>query len=98
METLVVVSSDLSHYLAFDEAREMDRLTSSAIEQLDGDGIDYGCACGATPIRGLLIEAKRRAMEVSTLDLRNSGDTAGSRDHVVGYGAWVFNETSKGEH
>ena len=58
--------------------------------------IKRGDACGATPVRGLLIEARRRAMAVTTLDLRNSGDTAGGKDHVVGYGAWMFSEASTG--
>ena len=92
-ETLIVVSSDLSHYLVYDEARAVDKLTCEAIERLDADSIDHEDACGATPVRGLLIEAKRRIMEVTTLDLRNSGDTAGSEDHVVGYGSWMFSET-----
>jgi len=92
-ETLLVVSSDLSHYLTYDEARARDRSTCEAIERLEADRIDHGDACGATPIRGLLIEAKRRAMEVTTLDLRTSGDTAGGKNHVVGYGAWIFSES-----
>ena len=91
-ETLIVVSSDLSHYLGYDQARTRDQFTCEAIEHLDADRIDPVDACGATPIRGLLIEAKRRSMEVTTLDLRNSGDTAGRKDHVVGYGAWMFSE------
>ena len=91
-ETLIVVSSDLSHYLSYDEARARDRFTCEAIEHLEAHHIDHTDACGATPIRGLLIEAKRRAMEVTTLDLRNSGDTAGGKDQVVGYGAWMFHE------
>jgi len=91
-ETLIVVSSDLSHYLSYDEARARDRFTCEAIERLDAHCIDHANACGSTPIRGLLIEAKRRAMEVTTLGLRNSGDTAGGKDQVVGYGAWVFSE------
>ena len=92
-ETLIVVSSDLTHYLGYNEARSRDRLTCEAIERLDADRINHDDACGATPIRGLLIEAKRRAMEVTTLDLRNSGDTAGGKDHVVGYGAWMFSKS-----
>lgn len=95
-ETLVVISSDLTHYLAYDKARARDRHTAVAIEHLDADGIDDTDACGATPIRGLLIEAKRRAMQVTTLDLRNSGDTAGGKDQVVGYGAWMFSKSSTG--
>ena len=92
-ETLIVVSSDLSHYLGYDEARARDRFTCKAIERLEVQCIDHTDACGATPVRGLLIEAKRRAMEVTTLDLRNSGDTAGGKNQVVGYGAWMFSES-----
>jgi AmmeMemoRadiSam system protein B len=88
-ETLIVVSSDLSHYHAYDEARARDEKTRRRIEHLDTQ-IDYDDACGATPVRGLLLQAKRRGMHVRTLDLRNSGDTGGDRDFVVGYGAWTF--------
>jgi AmmeMemoRadiSam system protein B len=91
-ETLIVVSSDLSHYLPYDEARKMDTMTSKAIEALDWEAIGETQACGRMPVRGLLFEARRRRMTVSTVDLRNSGDTAGPRDQVVGYGAWVFGE------
>lgn len=89
-ETLIVVSSDLSHYLPYDEARTVDAVTCRAIEDLDAGRIDHDRACGATPVSGLLIAAKRRGMQVTTLDLRNSGDTAGDRNAVVGYGAWMF--------
>jgi len=88
-ETLIVVSSDLSHYLAYDAAREQDTATCRRIERLDTD-IGHDDACGATPLGGLLLAAQRRGMRVTTLDLRNSGDTAGDRDFVVGYGAWMF--------
>ncbi len=91
-ETLIAVSSDLSHYLSYDEACKMDARTSAAIEALDGDAIGETQACGRMPVKGLLFEARRRRMTVSTVDLRNSGDTAGPRDQVVGYGAWVFGE------
>ncbi|NCF25283.1 MAG: AmmeMemoRadiSam system protein B [Gammaproteobacteria bacterium] len=88
-ETLIVISSDLSHYLDYNAARSQDSRTCRRIEQLDAD-IGHEDACGATPLRGLLLAAKRRGMDVSTLDLRNSGDTEGDRDFVVGYGAWMF--------
>jgi AmmeMemoRadiSam system protein B len=91
-ETLLVVSSDLSHYLGYEQARRRDRGTCMAIEALDGSDIAHSEACGATPLRGLLIAAARRGLRAVTLDLRNSGDTAGSRDQVVGYGAWMFVE------
>lgn len=94
-ETLIVVSSDLSHYLAYDEARAIDRSTCQAIENLDVHDVDHDRACGATCINGLLIATKRRHMKVTTLDLRNSGDTAGDKYRVVGYGAWIFLEDTQ---
>lgn len=96
-ETLIVISSDLSHYLAYDKARARDRFTCEAIEHLDAQHIGHADACGATPVGGLLIEAKRRGMQVTTLDLRNSGDTAGGRDQVVGYGAWEFHDPCRSQ-
>jgi AmmeMemoRadiSam system protein B len=91
-ETLIVISSDLSHYLGYEQARRVDGHTRDAIEGFDFHAIDHDTACGATPIGGLLLAAKRHAMKVTTLDLRNSGDTAGDRRNVVGYGAWMFVE------
>ena len=91
-ETLIVISSDLSHYLTYDRARSSDQATCQAIENLEAHRIDHHDACGATPIGGLLIAARRRGMKVTTLDLRNSGDTAGGKDQVVGYGSWQFLE------
>lgn len=91
-ETIIVVSTDLSHYLDYDSARRMDEDTCRAIEELDTDAIGRDQACGRVPVKGLLALAKRRGMKVTTLDLRNSGDTAGDRDRVVGYGAWMFTE------
>ena len=92
-ETLIVISSDLSHYLTYDQARASDAATAKAIEDFRPDRIDGPQACGRIPIMGLLEIASERAMAVTTLDLRNSGDTAGPRDAVVGYGAWMFHET-----
>jgi AmmeMemoRadiSam system protein B len=89
-ETLLVVSSDLSHYQDYETARKMDTATSAAIEALDVTAIGYDDACGRVPVNGLLALARQRGLQVETVDLRNSGDTAGPRDHVVGYGAWVF--------
>lgn len=89
-ETLIVVSSDLSHYHDYNTARKIDRETSSAIEALDADAISYDQACGRTPIGGLLLAARRHGLHAHTMDLRNSGDTAGPRDRVVGYGAYAF--------
>lgn len=91
-ETVIVVSSDLSHYLDYDAASAIDDRTKSAIEHLDPTAVGDEQACGRMPIRGLLVAAKKRNMTVNTVDVRNSGDTAGPRDRVVGYGAWVFIE------
>ncbi len=89
-ETLIVVSSDLSHYLDYDTAARLDRATTLAIERLEPEALDHRRACGCTPLRGLLIEARRRGLSAHTLDVRSSGDTAGPRDHVVGYGAYAI--------
>ncbi|MEJ2385021.1 MAG: AmmeMemoRadiSam system protein B [Xanthomonadales bacterium] len=91
-ETLVVVSSDLSHYLPYAEARRHDDATCRAIETLAVDALRNRDACGAVPLKGLMLAAERRGLTVHTLDLRNSGDTAGDRAQVVGYGAWLFTE------
>jgi AmmeMemoRadiSam system protein B len=88
--TLVVISTDLSHYLGSTEARARDRKTCRSIEAMDPAGIGHSDACGAEALKGLLTAARRRGLTVRTLDLRNSADTAGSRDRVVGYGAWMF--------
>ena len=89
-ETLIVISSDLSHYLDYNAAHAIDALTSKAIEEMRDQDVDYDQACGALSVRGLLRVAKKRHLHCETVDLRNSGDTAGSRDSVVGYGAYVF--------
>jgi AmmeMemoRadiSam system protein B len=89
-DTLLVVSSDLSHYYDYATARRLDEATTRAIEALDADGLDEESACGRVPVRGLLALARRRGLAARTLDLRNSGDTAGPRDRVVGYGAYEF--------
>jgi MEMO1 family protein len=89
-ETLIVVSSDLSHYHPYPVAQQLDEATAQVIEALDETGLGPQAACGYLPIAGLLLEAKRRGLGAVRLDLRNSGDTAGARDSVVGYGAWAF--------
>lgn len=96
-ETLVVISSDLSHYHAYREAQHLDRATADAILQLRTD-ITHEQACGATPISGLAIVAQGRGLVPELLDLRNSGDTAGDRSRVVGYGAFAFYENSRHAH
>lgn len=89
-ETLIVVSSDLSHYYDYETARRLDQATSQAIERLQPEAIGPEAACGRIPIQGLLQVARRRDLSARTVDLCNSGDTAGPRDQVVGYGAFVF--------
>ncbi|MHA1599017.1 MAG: AmmeMemoRadiSam system protein B [Alphaproteobacteria bacterium] len=93
-ETLIVISTDLSHYLDYDSARRLDGATCRAIEALDSDVIGDDQACGRMPLKGLLNLAKRRNMRIETLGLCNSGDTAGDRDRVVGYGAWGLFEAT----
>jgi MEMO1 family protein len=90
--TLIVISSDLSHYEPYARAREHDRATAAAIERFDHAALGPRDACGYLPSAGLLIEARRRGMQALRLDLRNSGDTDGTKDQVVGYGAWAFFE------
>jgi len=94
-ETLIVVSSDLSHYLPYESARDRDRDTAHAIVGFEATLVPEQ-ACGAAPINGLLRAARRRGMAAELVDLRNSGDTSGSRDRVVGYGAFAFTEREHG--
>jgi MEMO1 family protein len=94
-ETLVVVSSDLSHYLDYRMAQKLDGETARAISALE-PVLGHDQACGATPINGLIEAARRRHMLVEQVDLRNSGDTAGGRGQVVGYGAFAFHENEAG--
>ncbi len=89
-ETLIVVSTDLSHYERYESARAHDARTVAAILAGDVDAIGPYDACGAYPVRGVLAAARRHALDVRLLDARNSGDTAGSRDRVVGYGAFAL--------
>lgn len=90
-ETLIVVSSDLSHYHDYATARTLDTATSQAIEQLRPQDIHHEHACGCNPVNGLLTVAGNLGLKARTIDLRNSGDTAGPRNQVVGYGAYAFN-------
>jgi AmmeMemoRadiSam system protein B len=91
-ETVIIASSDLSHFLAYEPARRADQATAHAIEALRGEEVRYKQACGSAGVRGLLALARERSLAVSTLDLRNSGDTAGPKDRVVGYGAFGIEE------
>jgi AmmeMemoRadiSam system protein B len=89
-DTLIVISSDLSHYEPYERARAHDAATAAAIERRDAASLGPRDACGHLPIAGLLLEAGRRDLQARRLDLRNSGDTAGPKDQVVGYGAWAW--------
>jgi AmmeMemoRadiSam system protein B len=88
-ETLIVVSSDLSHYHPYEVAKRIDAETTARIvsreTNLMGDE-----ACGAHAINGLMLAARGFDLSVHTLDVRNSGDTAGDRSQVVGYGAYAL--------
>jgi hypothetical protein len=88
-ETLIVVSSDLSHFHRYADARQIDRATVEAILALEPD-LDHEQACGATPVNGLLLAARSHGLRPELLDLRNSGDTAGDKARVVGYAAVAF--------
>jgi AmmeMemoRadiSam system protein B len=90
-ETLLVVSSDLSHYLPYETAREVDEATARQIEA-GGPPLRPEQACGAVGVNGLLHVARRRGLRIERVDLRSSGDTAGPRDQVVGYGAFALYE------
>lgn len=89
-QTVVVISSDLSHFLDYDTARRLDSVTCQAIEQLAGEMIGDEQACGRVPVKGLLLAAQQHGLVPVTLQLCNSGDTAGDKSRVVGYGAWAF--------
>ena len=89
-ETLIVISTDLSHYHGYNHARQLDLQTAEAIEALQPNAISQDGACGRFPVGGLLLLAKEYGLKIERLDLRNSGDTAGPRDRVVGYGSWIL--------
>jgi MEMO1 family protein len=89
-ETLVVISTDLSHYHRYDDAVRLDARTAAAIVACRPDAVDDRDACGAYPLRGLLRVASDHGLAVEQLDLRNSGDTAGDHHRVVGYGAFAL--------
>lgn len=93
-ETLIVISSDLSHFHDYQTACKLDAQTAASIEALDNDRLGPEQACGCMPMHGLLELARARNMGVTRLELRNSGDTAGDRQRVVGYGAFAFHETA----
>jgi MEMO1 family protein len=94
-ETLIVISTDLSHHLDYRTCQATDRRTADAIERFDANALGPDSACGRVPLGGLLVVARRRGPTIARLDLRNSGDTAGLRDRVVGYGSWVLFEPAE---
>ena len=85
----MVVSSDLSHYLSYSQAQQKDKITSELIENLHYQEIGTDAACGAVPISGLLKLLEIKSLTIKSIDLRNSGDTSGNKQRVVGYGAYV---------
>ncbi|MFV9672796.1 MAG: AmmeMemoRadiSam system protein B [Acidimicrobiia bacterium] len=91
-ESLLLVSSDLSHYHDYEMARRLDAETVQAIERFEPNALERESACGLTGIQAALHIAKRRGYRMRTLDLRNSGDTAGPHDRVVGYGTFAFGD------
>ncbi|HKQ24827.1 MAG TPA: AmmeMemoRadiSam system protein B [Burkholderiales bacterium] len=101
--TLIVVSSDLSHYLPYAQARMIDEHTARMVLDM-APKLNHEQACGATPVNGLLLEARDRGLHPELLDLRNSGDTAGDKSRVVGYASFAFygqppaRETQDDEH
>jgi len=97
-ETAIVISTDLSHFLDYGTCRQTDAATVAAIERLEGEALGRDSACGRVPVSGMLLTAKRRGMSIETLDVRNSGDTAGPKDRVVGYGSWALFEPEVKSH
>ncbi|HMI97126.1 MAG TPA: AmmeMemoRadiSam system protein B [Micropepsaceae bacterium] len=89
-ETAIIVSSDLSHFHDYATCQAKDGETTAAIERLQPAGCDGDRACGRFAIHGLLDQAQRRDLRVTALDVRNSGDTRGLHERVVGYGSFAF--------
>jgi MEMO1 family protein len=96
-ETLIVISSDLSHFLPYHVARTVDKLTVQNILDLHGP-ITHEQACGGTVINGFFLAARQHQLQPELLDLRNSGDTAGDKNRVVGYASFAFTEGAKNDH
>ncbi|MBE9568962.1 MAG: AmmeMemoRadiSam system protein B [Proteobacteria bacterium] len=93
-ETLIVISSDLSHFLSYRDAQQVDAGTVHEILNLDAS-LNHQQACGGTPVNGLLIAAKQHHLQPQLLDIRNSGDTAGDKGRVVGYAAIAFSNAAE---
>lgn len=96
-ETLIVISTDLSHFHPYAQAREIDARTSSKILALDASLVGEE-ACGCRPLNGLLHLLKNKGLKVEQVAVKNSGDTAGSKDRVVGYGTYIVMEKTAGKH
>ncbi|MDH5767029.1 MAG: AmmeMemoRadiSam system protein B, partial [Gammaproteobacteria bacterium] len=94
-DTLIVISSDLSHYHTYHDAQLQDQNTAQAIENLLPEHINYEDACGRNPVNGLLTLAKKKDWKCHSIDLRNSGDTAGDKQRVVGYGAFILTDNDQ---
>ena len=90
-ETLIVISSDLSHFFPYKVAQTVDQGTVQSILDMRGP-LTHEQACGGTPINGLMLAATRHKLHPKLLDLRNSGDTAGDKNRVVGYASFAFME------
>lgn len=89
-ETLIVISTDLSHFHDYAAAQKLDASATRAIETFNVEGLSGELACGFRPLSGLLRAAQRLDLRPTTLDVRNSGDTAGDKSRVVGYGSYAF--------
>lgn len=96
-ETLLVISSDLSHFLPYGAAQQVDRQTTEAILNLSGP-LTHHQACGGTPINGLLLAARQHGLQPQLLGQCNSGDTAGDKNRVVGYAALAFTQEAGHAH
>lgn len=96
-ETLIVISSDLSHFLPYQIAQAVDAETVQHILNLQST-LDHEQACGGTPVNGLMLAAKRHHLKPHLLDMRNSGDTAGDKNRVVGYASFALNESGHNEN
>lgn len=92
--TLIVISTDLSHFESYDEACSHDKRTNQSIEALDYNAINYGDACGRNPLNGLLYFARKKDLHIEKVALKNSGDVSGDHHSVVGYGAYILSEKS----
>ena len=90
-QTLIVISSDLSHFLPYPAAQQIDRTTAQDILDLKPT-ITHAQACGGTPVNGLLLAARRHGLRPRLLGQCNSGDTAGDKQRVVGYAAFAFTQ------